>query len=408
MDKVEFVNKLYENVYLSLYLDCPKYARKLWYEFSDKEKTFLEQNDTVAVDDTIKIFLLEILNHEDERYILALSDYFINKVNKKLNPSENLKLSLISVMYQFSKNDFENYQAFLDDIMSMKIDSYLNYYIGFDIVSLYKSLEILFKNPYYKNNNELRQLFRSSNKIFTSEYQNTLLENKCCKLKTIDLIVRKIGDKELKEKAFNLLFSYSFNNVISLDSLLFLLDSSNTEFFFSNLFKVEDNQEIQKEFLNLVNNLKTRMFKDLDNILGENSFCKIFKIIFDSDSYRELYKNMGLLESANYKYPFDKDYLESIKMIGDKSLKEIYRGRVVSYPEGSINMVIKPDRIIDRMKALYFRIDDSYDYDFLDNIHKNSNSVFDVFDRIYFYMCNPLNKIKQKIKRKKTFDSSEK
>lgn len=406
MNKREFVNNLYQNVDISLYLECPKYTQKLWHGYAVKENVFATADYTVKAEDPVEIFLQEIANQDDERYIYALRDYFVSNTVKKLNPSENLKLSLISVMYQFNKNDFDNYKAFLDDIMAMKIDPYLNYYIGFEIVSLYEALETIFKNPYYKNLSELRELFSSSNKVFTREYQNTLFQKECNKLKEINSIVKEIDDRKLQEKTYELLINYAFSDENSLYSLInikyLLVGNNRLKPFFSNLFKVESNQEIQKEFLNLIKDLKRNMFKELDNILGEDSFNKVFGIIFDSDSYRELYKKMGLLEAANHMYPFyNKDYLKKIKMIGDKSLKEIYRGKEVSYPEGTINMVVKPDKIIDRMKDLYFRIDDSYDYEFLDDIHKSSKSVFSVFDRFNSYMSNPFNRIKQKIKSKK-------
>ena len=405
MKKSEFVNSLYQNVDISLYLECPKYTEKLWHGFSMKGNVYATPDYTPKLEDPIELFLQEIVNREDERYLEALKDYFLNNTAKRLNPSENLKLSMISVMYQFNKKNFDNYKAFLDDIMSIKIDPYLSYYIGFNIVDLYESLEEIFKNPCYKDLSELRDLICSSNKIYTREYKNNLFRKKCEKLKEINSIVKEINDDDLKKKTYELLINYSFDDDYSLYQLTnfkYLLCGNNRLVpFFSGLFKIESNPYIQKEFLNLINNLKRNMFKELDNVLGENSFNKIFKIIFDSDSYRELYKNMGLLEAANHMYPFyNKDYLRKIKMIGDKSLKEFYQGKEVSYPEGTINMIVKPDSIIDRMKDLYFRIDDSYDYDFLDDIHKRSKSVFSVFDKFNSYMSNPFNRMKQKKKLK--------
>jgi len=406
MNKTNFINSLYQNVDISLYLECPKYTEKLWHGYAVKKNIFATTDYIVKLEEPVGIFLQEISNCDDERYIEALKEYFINNTVKKLNPSENLKLSLISVMYQFNKNDFDNYKAFLDDIMAMKIDPYLNYYLGFEIVSLYESLETIFKNPYYKSLPELRELFRSSNKVFTREYKNTLFQKECNKLKEINSIVKEIDDEGLQEKTYELLINYAVNDENTLYSLInikyLLVGNNRLKLFFSNLFKIESNQDIQKEFLNLIKDLKRNMFKELDIILGEDSFNKIFSIIFNSDSYRELYKNMGLLEAANHMYPFYKmNYLRKIKMIGDKSLKEVYRGKEVSYPEGTINMVVKPDRIIDRMKELYFRIDDSYNYEFLDDIHNKSKSVFSVFDKFNMYMNNPFNRIKQKVKNKK-------
>lgn len=404
MKKSDFVNSLYRNVDISLYLECPRYTKRLWERHSVKDNVFSTADYTIKLEDPIELFLQEISNQDDERYLESLKEYFLNNTVKKLNPSENLKLSLISVMYQFNKNDFDNYKAFLDDIMGMKIDPYLNYYIGFDIVSLYQNMEHIFNNKSYKNIPELRDLVKNNNRIFTNQYRNQLFILECNKLNIINNIANRIKDEKVREEAYKLLINYSLKEDSSyqLTNISYMLNSDRCEEFFTSLFKAESNQDIQKEFLTLIMGLKLNMFKDLDDVFLEDSFNKVFKMIFDSDSYLELYKKMGLLEIANHMYPFYKiDYLERIKKIGDKSLKDVYCDKVVCYPEGTINMIVKPDRIIDRMKDLYYRIDDRYNYDFLDEIHDSSKSVFSVFDRFNSYMSNPFNRIKQKIKGKK-------
>lgn len=413
MSSDALISALYKSQGAQRYLDASNFDKAIWDRVFSKYAVGLEKGKKFDVDDPIRfieLFIKEINDSSDERFINALGDYFSDIDKRYLYNEDAIKLLLISLMYQYNKNDFDNYKAFLDDIMKIKFGCNIEHYLSGIYGYVYEELHEIFKNPCYKDIPFLRDILKKSNKFFKVKHNGCSYYRieECNRLMYINSILSGITDYDVLKQSYDLLLDYSFNDLDRPDSLsrfdYFFESVSRKNMFFSNLFKFESNIHIHKEFLNLIKGLSNGMFRNLDNVLECDSFDKLFGIIFDSDSYVELYNNLYALESANHMYlsfSSDVEWLERIKKMGDISIKDKYNGKVIMYPKGCINEVVKPDKLVDRMKVLYSRVDDRFDYDFLDRIHDSSTSVFSICDKVNIYLSNPFNLIKGKIKRKK-------
>lgn len=164
--------------------------------------------------------------------------------------------------------------------------------------------------------------------------------------------------------------------------------------------EIDDNINVKYDLQSFAyKNINSELFSDLNRVDKKwDSFISCMNLVFDSDSYYEMNSKLNLLKKAIFTYEKGnkKKAFELIKEIDSDIHKERIDGKVVAYPTGCINMVEKPKRIIDRMKYLYPRIDDSCNCDYLDSIHEKASSLNDLINRKNCYMF--YGNIKRKVK----------
>ena len=163
--------------------------------------------------------------------------------------------------------------------------------------------------------------------------------------------------------------------------------------------EVEHNECIKKELLKFYyDNMFNEFFLKLNSLNKKDNLILFMDIILDSDTYYEMDSKLYLMKSAisDYKWGNTKEAFELIKEIDSDIHKERIDGKIVTYPTGCINIVEKPKRIIDRMKYLYSRLDDSFDVEYIDSIHEKASSLNDLINRKNCYMF--YGNIKRKVK----------
>ena len=114
-----------------------------------------------------------------------------------------------------------------------------------------------------------------------------------------------------------------------------------------------------------------------DSDKSKDLFIECMEKVFDSDSFLELSNKLDFLQEASNLYEKgEKEVVFSlIKGLDNDSHKEIYCGQAVCYPTNTMNLITKPDKMIDRMKHLYGKIDGSISYCFVDEICDNAKSI---------------------------------
>lgn len=166
--------------------------------------------------------------------------------------------------------------------------------------------------------------------------------------------------------------------------------------------EIEDNTNIKNQIYSNIMTLSYDMFSALNSDCSCDSFIRCMDMVFDSDSYNELFSKLNLLKDASKLYDSGQknQALFLVKKINSLEHKEIFCGEVVSYSH-CMNEVKKPKRIIDRMKELYSKIDSSISYDYMDKIHAEATALESMETEILEQRKNPMNKIKRYIKRMK-------
>ena len=166
------------------------------------------------------------------------------------------------------------------------------------------------------------------------------------------------------------------------------------------LDEIEDNFRVKKQLRSCI----YRFIKDdLFDALNENddkrdSFISYMNIIFDSDTYYEMYSKLKLLKRAIFTFDigYEKGALKLLKEISSDKHKERIDGKIIAFPTGCINRIEKPKKTIDRTKVLYSRIDNSFDDSCLDSIHDEAASLKDLCDKVNYYKLGKVDKRKVK------------
>lgn len=312
-------------------------------------------------------------------------------------------LYIITLSFQLQGDNYENFKAILDDLSDC-IPNNLNisWYVH-DALFLFH----LLGDSNYKDMSNLRMYFKNYVKEYSGNLNN--LDEKALALME-ELVKKRYGDRSNDWKDDLFVHSEVLNGELG-----YLLDE-NKEFFYqdilgkrknrvsyinSMLHEIEDNPSIRRDIFSNISELSVELFSKVD--LGHNKdlFIECMKIVFDSDTYSEMLSKFKVLKDASEEFKKDnkEKALQMIKDLGCVSHKDILNGQLVTYPENCMNRVIKPKRMIDRMKYLYSTIDSSISYDFLDKLHEVADNIESIEKSIHNHRKNPFCKIKQKFNR---------
>lgn len=277
----------------------------------------------------------------------------------------------------YHKDNFENFNALVDDLGEIERSFYREDFKKIDFFHSSLFLKPLLSHPNYKNlpnfrsfmmheiaNLDTRYLgkiymlynrFNELKKDYNSEYLDSIF----------DLKVKSISENG-KDK------TYCSNILLAKEGRFLYLNDK--------LMEVETNRFIRKEIFSYIKKFNIEMFDVLNEGSSEDSFIQCMDIVFDSDTYCEMFNKLKVLKNISDMYRLGStiDALNKLKDLNNCSYKEMLNDQIVSYPINSINQVEKPKRIIDRMKELYPRFDRDVSYDFLDTIHDVATSVGEV------------------------------
>lgn len=145
-----------------------------------------------------------------------------------------------------------------------------------------------------------------------------------------------------------------------------------------------DKAEFMAEIIDIVGSLDNGIFAYLDGVKNDDkdSFISCMDIVFDSDTYFELLSKLGALESACTYYTlgsYDKmmSYIDSLNSVEHK---KVFAGKKIMYNSFGVNLIDKPDSIVERMKNLYnsfFKVVDSGIQYSIDAALNNSEHIKD-------------------------------
>lgn len=331
-----------------------------------------------------------------------VEDYLKRLKNGKTN---NYFFVLYSGLYGYSLNK-ENYDKFenvLSDIPFMMLydERWNNHFDSYDDFSsrvfLIENI-ISYKN--YLNNLGLRKFLKDVLWLWNSSVLNSLeLAHRVIDLEEFFDIVSYIGEDGI-DSNIDLILSDIVNGK-SPFALYPIFYYGNRYEYLSSL-EVEDSDDLKKDILMNITELNFDLFDDLNRESEKDSFISCMDVVFDSDSYTELFSKLALLKQVSHLYLDDKKVEEALlllKKLNDESHKKEFCGRKVSYPN-TMNKIVKPKRIIDRMKYLYSQIDSSLLYDFMDEFHESAENVQELCESVDAFVEKemlPKNRLKRKV-----------
>ena len=313
-------------------------------------------------------------------------DKFISCYEK--NKYGFLNLYMIAITYEFQKNNFENFRAILDDMVVVSdycteftASEFFKYFVGYFLVC-----------EDYKDMVNMRESFSRFLSGFDGRYYDSVVYD-----------VAKIGSYQKFEDNYiaNEMNSLNMRKVFDRREVYrdkFLTKRRGRLTYINNkLYEVESNKNLRDKLFSDICDLSIEMLCELNTFGDRDIFLECMEIVFDSDTYYELNKKMSLLKETSVLFceGMKIEALRLIRNLNSDDNKEVLNGKVVSYPKNSINVIDKPKRIIDRMKYLYSRIDDSMSYDFLDEVHDKAVFSEDIDRSVVLYR----NKFGNKVKR---------
>lgn len=352
--------------------------------FSSLKEEILKNIEVLLLDDRFKEkFLLEVGNY---KWSCSFVDYYI-----------------ISLAYCSNKRNgnYDNFCAIIDDIKDIDtgcIDNDLFFiYIG-------NLIKVIVENENYKDIPNLRRCLK----------QIITVRSRDDSLKYVDIdrqIERLYNDRciysDIDSDYFNKVLDARVGYLIDLQDnskkmyySRILLYGDRYFYFNDKLHEIESNSYIKKVIFSYIIKFDYKMFNELNIDCKKDSFITCMDIVFDSDSYHELFSKLDAIVYAGGEYGIGNkaDAFKIVKELKSDSYKRKYKGCVVSYPN-CMNMKVKPKTILDREKEICSRIDSSISYNFMDDLQRNFTSVSAMYD---FFDDNVKNekKLSIKIKRK--------
>lgn len=307
--------------------------------------------------------------------------------NKNFN-SYILNLHIILLAYKYNKDNYENFEKIVEGIANIQIDiCFLKEFPNWTQLAKFDEIvKFILEFKEYKNMPNLRNYFCLNFFLFDGkeELYNDILkiykdsmELNVERSKMIDIIEKVLGN--------DLSIKYYYSKI--------LLYENRFDYFNEKINEVENNRSIRNGIC-LIDLLSINLFNELNKDNDKDSFIVLMDKVFDSDSYFEFNSKMLCLIDASKSFESG-DKIRSFSYLKDLDSdkhKSVYCDKKVSYPRNTMNVIDKPKTILERMKYLYSRIDNSFSYDFMDEIHNDSISVIDFYERI-----------SKKIKREKGF-----
>lgn len=307
-----------------------------------------------------------------------------------------LNLYMIAIAYEFQKDNFDNFRAILDDMIV--VPDYCTEFTALDFFKYFVGYFIACED--YKDIIDMRESFKFFLNNFDGRCYSDIINkvvNRCehiidckddfCRNEVYGLSMRKVF--EGREIYFN---------------PLFIWEKGRLSYINNKLYEIESNPSIREEIFMSLRELVVSPFKFINEGNSEDSFFECMDIVFDSDTYSEMFKKIKAINKAGmlwHHHGKRVEALEIIKNLNSEEYKEKAGDRVVGYPSGGINKVLKPKTIIERMKVLYSRIDEGISYDFLDEVHANATWSTDINEKILSVRNNPFNKVKRLVVSKR-------
>ena len=343
----------------------------------------------------LKTILDDMYNNPDKRFISAFKNCFFSSrleivdivlrdINYEINEYDKMFFHRYAIgyfctfytilkAYEFQKDSFENFKCVLDDIGYVELIDIDFKYLKNWFKERNNSVQNIISRDNYKDNLSIRSFLRE----MVGCNQCDIFKNYCSFLCNLfddinsfkgDNIFKKIDIDCLVDRV---IFWYINSSIVDMindilyDKILLFGDRFsyvNSRLDELNLFLPERESEI----FSMVKKLNINLFEDLQRDGEKDFFITCMDIVFDSDSYHELFSKLDSLKEIGKLYENENRVgaLDVIKELNDSKHKDTYCGKIVSFGN-YMNKIEKPKRIIDRMKYLYGRIDGSILYDFM-------------------------------------------
>ena len=315
-----------------------------------------------------------------------------------------LMLYLLLRGFHHQKDNFDNFKVIVDDLKEYRA-TYMYFDIS-DFTTVMDTIELILSNKDYKDlfntRSYLNKLYEEIGSISFDAFSFVKDYEKCLKIyedgKSLNcdsVVVANVFDSMIGNLLKNNKPDFYYSKI--------LLFGNRYNYFNDNLYRVEDNSFIREQIFNFLDKFSIDMFNELNELnvdSDKDSFIASMGCVFDSDTYYEMNSKLNLMKNASLEYENDnkKKAFQLIKEISSESHKEKIDGKMVSYPTNCINQVEKPKRIIDRMKELYPKFDDSILYDFLDQVHERATSLSEINEDVLYYRNSFFNKVKKVVK----------
>lgn len=348
-DKLSLENKQFA-------LEMEGYLVKLLQKL--RSDVIIFRNPYTSVIYEMKDVILDFLSTTDDCYI----DKFRQRFSSLYN-FESYFINLYVVALGAKNINFDSYCTLVDDIAGLSIPLH-KYNSGIDqscVFFPWKEFSVELKDivkdiatyPYYEKTN-------------FGIYLMSLLSH----LSNPDIVREHID-------AYKRFILYT-NNYDVLDFCIYpkvLRYGNRYRYVCNKLLEVEKNSFIREEFMSILDELSMSLFVELNEESDKDVFIWCMNLIFNSDSYSEFSSKLNVLANASRFYQNKEMAFNFIRNLGTINYKDNYMGCEVCYHSNTMNYVSKPKTILERMKDLYSKIDDSISYDFMDDIHCQATKI---------------------------------
>lgn len=331
--------------------------------------------DYLEVQNGLKDVFKDCYDNQDNRFIEKYKTIFsgIHKLKNIPIASDNdtdtfNKVFMFLEIYRFNRDDFNNFNMLVDDLLSCKnCDKNLIYdQIGWNVIKK------VIQNKDYKNLPALRRFFKEymvstgQKTLFSDSYYNDMLM-------MVNSVLTTSNEDGLE--IANSIINYALDNyikdedpaAIGLNYNDFVLRSDRFYYLNYMLNKLEPNIYIRNEIFSRIMSLNDKMFNDMST--DGDAFFKSLDVVFDSDSYSELFNKLNILSNASSLYYVGKKkeaYEEAFLLNNMAPHLDLY------------NIPAKADTMIERMIELYSDIDK----DVILNAHNNSRNILSLYKGI--------------------------
>jgi len=396
----EKILKFYSYIYKTIKEDYYDYLIKFYHteneiytsgksirfsQYSNIEEKYKGQRDLlfnqfVENPSGIEKNFFDMLSFSDRRFL----DYFLEKISIPIDLIQRNVLSIKSyylyniytmlVAYEKNKEDFDTFKKVLDDISYLFIqpnpedekDNYLTFLkrINKNEIDKRNLIRNVLGSSFYKSSEDLQKFLKTLLTDFRITYKdgyNSQLRKMFDLLEKLEGDLRKfnkVGQKiepQVVEKVVEDLTLYIHDDLLPgvvpfYDKVLLFGDRFQT---LKEQIKVVD-PYLREDVLKYFKNLNIYMFENKD---GKDLFCEYVKMIFDSDTYHELFDKLKKLQTASSEYSKGNTQLAACLLdsfsSGNMQFKQTFAGIIIRYPISNINKIEKPITIGERMKELY-------------------------------------------------------
>lgn len=326
----------------------------------------------------LKDMFRDLYENPDTRFIYMYKESFSSTFGfhrRQILPDKYINtfnyLFMFLEAYRFNRNDFDNFNAIVKDILSC---SYSNEFL-FDKVR-WNMIDRIISNTNYNKIPELSRFFKYVLTSSEEEFKDSYLYYRSMMM-MVDSVLYNDGDETFD--VANNIIKYSLDNYhreeypVSIDLVYsdILLFGNRFSYLNNKLKEIEPNIYIRRDIFSRITSFSKELFNALSK--DEDYLIRSLDIVFDSDTYTELISKLNVLSSASSLYDSGKfkEASEMIFLLDDLCHKETFNGKVIQHEYAGS----KPVTIIERMADLYSEIDPSKSKESILDIHANSLSI---------------------------------